>query len=61
MNLSIIGIGAAGNKASINLIEKGIIGKENIHLLNTTLKDIPEEYKKDGNMVHKFSSILGGC
>ena len=42
MNLSIIGIGAAGNKASINLIEKGIIGKENIHLLNTTLKDIRE-------------------
>ena len=42
--IKVIGSGQAGNKAVINMIEKGIIDPQSILLLNTTLKDIPTEY-----------------
>lgn len=45
LSAKVIGIGAAGNKAAINLIEKGIIDSKKILLLNSTLKDVPEKYK----------------
>lgn len=45
LKTKIIGVGAAGNKAAINLIEKGVIEKGNVLLLNSTKKDIPDEYK----------------
>ncbi len=61
MELAVYGAGAAGNKAVIKLIEEGIIKSSNAKLLNTTSKDIPEKYKKDGNLVCKFDSELGGC
>ena len=41
-----IGIGAAGNKAAIYLMNNGILNKEDVVLVNSTLKDIPEEYRK---------------
>ena len=44
LKTKIIGVGAAGNKAAINLIEKGVIEKGNVLLLNSTKKDIPDEY-----------------
>ena len=56
----IFGIGAAGNKAAVNLIEKGIVSKEYVRLLNTTPKDIPDNYKNDKCFV-QISSALGGC
>lgn len=45
LNAKVIGIGAAGNKAAIALIENGVIAKEAVVLLNTTLKDVPAAYK----------------
>ena len=46
LNAKVIGIGAAGNKAVITLLEKGIIvDDKQILLLNSTLKDVPEKYK----------------
>lgn len=46
LNAKVIGIGAAGNKAAINLIEKEVVGVQSVLLLNSTLKDIPEKYKE---------------
>lgn len=61
LELVLFGIGAAGNKAAIEAIEERVIGKERVKLVNTTLKDVPEMYKNDPNMIIKFSSMLGGC
>lgn len=61
LELVLFGIGAAGNKAAIEAIEERVIKKENVKLINTTTKDIPEQYKKDPGNVIKFSSMLGGC
>lgn len=61
LELMVFGIGAAGNKAAIEAIETRVISEENVKLINTTTKDIPEKYKKDSNIVINFSSMLGGC
>lgn len=58
MKLKVLGFGAAGNKAAIECIKHGIIAENDVALLNTTLKDIPENYKDLGYL---FSSDLGGC
>lgn len=58
MKVKVLGFGAAGNKAAIECIEKGIIAENDVALLNTTLKDIPSTYKDLGYL---FSSDLGGC
>ena len=60
MEISLFGVGAAGNKAAINVLEKGILDNDHVFILNTTLKDIPEKYKNNSN-VTKFSTLLGGC
>lgn len=41
----IIGTGAAGNKAAIELLERNYICKEDLLLINSTLRDIPQEYR----------------
>lgn len=62
MKIKLFGIGAAGNKAAINSIEKGIVSRDDVYLINTTTKDIPEEYKVDNSsMVIQFSSMFDGC
>ncbi len=61
LELSLFGLGAAGNKAVIEALESKVISEENVKLVNTTIKDIPEKYKKDPNRIIKFSSMLGGC
>lgn len=62
MEVTLFGIGAAGNKAAINVLKKGILDENHVRLLNTTIKDIPEDYKIDNKgIVYKFSSMLGGC
>lgn len=58
MRTRIIGIGAAGNKAAICACEDNIISIENILLINSTLKDIPNNYT--GNK-HCFKDAYGGC
>lgn len=45
MKIKVLGLGAAGNKAVINLIEKGTVTKEQTLLLNSTLRDVPTEYR----------------
>lgn len=61
LELTLFGIGAAGNKAAIEALEERVIAEENVKLINTTAKDIPEKYKKDPDKIIKFSSMLGGC
>jgi cell division GTPase FtsZ len=45
MKTKLFGVGAAGNKASIDAIEKGAISREYVKLINSTDKDIPVEYR----------------
>lgn len=61
MEISLFGIGAAGNKAAINVLENRILPEERVKLINTTVKDIPDKYKTNTDLVVKFSSMLGGC
>jgi len=56
-NAKIIGIGAAGNKAAIMAIEAGF-PKDNVMLLNSTLKDIPLNYK---DIAIELSGAHKGC
>lgn len=39
-----IGVGAAGNKAILALVDAGIVTKEAVLLINSTKKDVPEDY-----------------
>lgn len=62
MNCKLIGIGAAGNKAAITAVENNIISVKNTMLINSTLKDIPAEYKsREGSIVKKYEGAYGGC
>lgn len=45
MITKVIGIGAAGNKAAINAVENKIINIDSVMLINSTLRDIPADYK----------------
>ena len=56
LNAKIIGVGAAGNKAAIALIKKGIFDRDSVLLLNSTLKDVPEEYKDNAI---EFGTVRG--
>ena len=46
MKIKLIGVGAAGNKAVIEAVEQGVVDKESILLLNSTLQDIPVQYRE---------------
>lgn len=46
LKAKIIGIGAAGNKAVIQLIKESPELSQSVMLINTTLKDVPGEYKE---------------
>ena len=58
MNVKLIGIGAAGNKAAINAVENKIISMDNVMLINSTLRDIPTDYK---GLKIEYSGSYGGC
>lgn len=58
MRTRIIGIGAAGNKAAISAVENNVDKLENILLINSTLKDIPNDYK---GRKFCFTNAYGGC
>lgn len=60
LEIKVIGAGAAGNKAAINLIEKGFNTK-NVTLINSTSKDIPEKYRDKAIIFGQRSNSLGGC
>lgn len=44
LKAKVLGVGAAGNKAAITLIEEHVVDPKQVVLLNTTLKDVPEKY-----------------
>ena len=46
LKCGVIGLGAAGNKAAIALIESGVCTQTDVILLNSTLKDVPNRYKE---------------
>lgn len=56
INAKVIGIGAAGNKAAINLIVSEVMPESKILLLNSTLGDVPEEYR---HLAVKFNGSEG--
>ena len=58
MNVKLIGIGAAGNKAAINAVENKVISMDNVMLVNSTLRDIPADYK---GLKIEYAGSYGGC
>ncbi len=54
----IVGVGAAGNKAVITMIEKDICDKNSVLLLNSTLRDIPEQYR---SLAVQYANTRGGA
>ena len=57
LNFKIIGCGAAGNKAAIELLKSGY-DDDQIILINSTAKDIDPKYK---DKLIIFGKGLGGC
>ena len=57
LNLKLIGIGAAGNKGAIQVLNDGVLKKEDVLLINSVEKDIPAEYR-DGAFIY---NAIGGC
>lgn len=58
MITKVIGIGAAGNKAAINVVENKIIDIDSVLLINSTLRDIPADYK---GLKVEYDGSYGGC
>ena len=58
MNVKLIGIGAAGNKAAINAVENSVIAMDNVMLINSTLRDIPADYK---GLKIEYAGAYRGC
>lgn len=58
MITKVIGIGAAGNKAAINVVENKIIDMDSVMLINSTLRDIPADYK---GLKIEYAGSYGGC
>lgn len=57
LNVQVIGTGAAGNNASITLLETGVIANaQDVLLLNSTKKDIPSKY---ADYAIEFGDIRG--
>ena len=60
LSFTVIGCGAAGNKAVIDLIGIGYNPKK-CYLVNSTAKDIPEQYRDETIIFGASSNRLGGC
>ena len=60
LSFSVVGCGAAGNKAVIDLMNIGY-NPAKCYLLNTTLKDVPSEYHEKVTIFGKSTNRLGGC
>lgn len=58
MRAKIYGLGAAGNKAVISLVDKGLIDKGDVVIINSTLKDVPPEYR---DQAISISDNIRGC
>lgn len=60
LSFTVIGCGAAGNKAAIQLMNEGYDPRK-IHLLNSTVKDLPVELQSECLTFGASSTRLGGC
>lgn len=60
MNVKVIGLGAAGNKAAIKAVTADVLSATDILLLNTTAQDIPVEYKQR-SVIFESTLTSGGC
>lgn len=60
LSFTIIGAGAAGNKAAIMLMESGYNNKK-VYLINSTNRDIPTEYHDKVILFGQSANRLGGC
>ena len=61
LEAQVIGVGAAGNKAALELLKNGtVVDKNRIMLINSTPKDIPAEYADMFIQIGSNAS-LGGC
>lgn len=60
MKFKVIGCGAAGNKAAIDLIKSGF-DKDSVVLINSTLKDVNPEFKQNAILFGQNSGYFGGC
>ena len=60
LNVKVIGAGAAGGKAAIELVKSGF-AIEHITLINSTPRDIPEEYRARSIIFGSSADTLGGC
>ena len=58
LSIKCLGIGAAGNKAATDLIEKGVLEEGQVKLINSTLGDIPDNHKE---IAIQLSSENAGC
>lgn len=58
MRVKVFGTGAAGNKGAISLVEGQVVDRENVYLVNSTERDIPEAYR-DRKLI--LSGSTGGC
>lgn len=60
LRFQVIGCGAAGNKATIDLVESEVLNKDEFSylLINSTSKDIPANYREKALI---FGKSLGGC
>lgn len=58
LSIKCLGIGAAGNKAATDLIEKGVLPDTSVRLINSTLGDVPANYK---NIAIQLSNEDAGC
>lgn len=55
--IKLIGAGAAGNKAVIHTFEKGYVEKDNFLLINSTTKDIVDEYRNHSLIIQNADGV----
>jgi cell division GTPase FtsZ len=62
LKAQIIGVGAAGNKAALELINSKVVDLKDVMLVNSTTRDIPQSFKEhQGLVVHIGNDVLDGC
>lgn len=61
MRVKLIGVGAAGNKATICAVQESVVKKEDVLLINSTLKDIPKDFDGLSYQFNIKDQDQGGC
>ena len=58
MNIKVIGIGAAGNKAAIKAVTEKVLSDNDILLMNTANQDIPVNFRNRSLMCCVYSRYV---